>query len=73
MLKTEQNTVAMSKRVEKAARAILKSRGVHSFFEHGQWWVQRGGKIWSVVDADGGKSVDGFDLELINDDDEELL
>ena len=65
MLKTEQNTVAMGKRVAKAARAILGSRGIHSFFEHGQWWVQRGCKIWSVVDAEGGNSVDGFDLEEI--------
>lgn len=34
-------------------------------FEHGQWWMVLGwsGKIFSVIDAVGGDSIDGFAFE----------
>lgn len=36
-------------------------------FEHGQLWITHiDGKIWSVVDAVGGNSVDGFDFEEVS-------
>ena len=71
MLNTERNTPAMGKRVAKAARKLLGVRkGVNVHFEHGQWWVSiAGGRLdgaqYSVVDAEGPDTVDGFDLEMI--------
>lgn len=67
MLKTETNTYAMQKRVLSAARKILKRRILQADFEHGQWWITNvaTGAQWSVVDAEGGHSVDGFDLEQV--------
>lgn len=41
-------------------------------FEHGQWWVTCNcGAAWSVVDAEGGPAVDGFDFEQVSDGDED--
>jgi len=67
MLKTEQSTRAMGRRVEKAARKYFHQRnGVSSFFEHGQWWIElRDGAQYSVVDAEGGPAIDGFDFEQV--------
>lgn len=75
-LKTETNTVAMERRVMSAARAIqwkLKRPKLSIDFEHGQWWVTdlKTGAQWSVVDAEGGNSVDGFDFEQVTDGDEQ--
>jgi hypothetical protein len=66
-LKTEQNTAGMETRILRAARAILRRRNLSAFFEHGQWWIEHRptGAQWSVVDAEGGAAVDGFDLEQI--------
>jgi hypothetical protein len=71
MLKTERNTPAMGKRIATAARKILGIRkGINVDFEHGQWWVSViGGRLdgaqYSVVDAEGPNTVDGFDLEMV--------
>jgi Na+-translocating ferredoxin:NAD+ oxidoreductase RnfG subunit len=75
MLKTERNTPGMGKRVERAFRRWHHS--VHGFhptrvqvdFEHGQWWASNPltGASWSVVDAEGGDSVDGFSFEPVSD------
>lgn len=67
MLKTETNSRAMERRIRSAARAILGHRRLQADFEHGQWWVTdlRSGAQWSVVDASGGGSVDGFDFEQV--------
>jgi hypothetical protein len=45
------------------------------FFEHGQLWIghQFSGASWSVVDAEGGPSVNGFDFEQIDTGDESYL
>jgi hypothetical protein len=43
-------------------------RGSYDYvFEHGQLWILHlpTGAIWSVVDAEGGPSVNGFDFEVI--------
>jgi hypothetical protein len=40
--------------------------GYTTHYEHGQLWiVSKTGAIWSVVDAEGPWSVDGFDFELV--------
>src|SRR4030095_1138855 len=77
MLKTEKNTKAMEQRILRAARKTVrfpprKGRLVANF-EHGQWWVTQPltGAQWSVVDAEGGHSVDGFDFEQVTEGDDE--
>ena len=53
-----------------AAQEALPGRRLQVDFEHGQWWVtdvDKGGQ-WSVVDAVGGSSVDGFDFERVTED-----
>lgn len=39
-----------------------------SHFEHGQWWITHPptGASWSVVDAEGPGTVDGYDFEQIS-------
>lgn len=72
MLKTERNTKTMEKRVLKMARKMLGTRNVSAFFEHGNWWVSnlKTGAQYSVVDAEGPNTIDGFDLEQVTDGDE---
>lgn len=67
MLKTETNTPTMERRILKAARASIRRRNLTAWFEHGQWWIEHlpTGAQWSVVDAEGGPAVDGFDFEQI--------
>lgn len=71
MLKTEQNTRTVERRVLRAFRVIYGTRRgrLQADFEHGQWWITdlRSGGQWSVVDASGGRSVDGFDFEQVTD------
>lgn len=71
MLKTE-NPKTSERRILRAARAILGRRPLSAFYEHGQWWIEDRdtGAQWSVVDAEGGRSVDGFDFEQVTDGDE---
>jgi hypothetical protein len=73
-LKTEQNTATMEKRISKAAHVALgiPSRHICADFEHGQWWITnlRSGAQWSVVDAEGGLAVDGFDFEQVTEGDQ---
>jgi hypothetical protein len=72
MLNAERNTKSMEKRVLKMARKMLGTRNVSAFFEHGQWLVfnLKTGAQYSVVDAEGPNTIDGFDLEQISDGDE---
>lgn len=65
-LKTETNTTEMWRRVLSAARAHLGLHNLHADFEHGQWWITaRSGAQWSVVDAEGPGTTDGFDFEQV--------
>lgn len=69
------NTLAMAERVRAAFDAWDDVDGAHDpdvFFEHEQWWVQCWGcgATWSVVDAAGPGSVDGFGFEQIDEGDE---
>lgn len=79
-LKTETNTPAMGKRIMRAFNERFVGpesrhhRGpwprLHHYsanFEHGQWWVTDlyNGAQWSVVDAEGGSAIDGFDFEQV--------
>jgi hypothetical protein len=73
-LKTETNTQSMERRILKAAGERLgHRRDLSADFEHGQWWItnRRTGAQWSVVDAEGGPSVDGFDFEQVTQGDED--
>lgn len=73
MLKTEQNTPKMREKVLTAARKYFrKNKGINAFFEHGQWWVGLdNGAQYSVVDAEGGPAVNGFDFEMVTEPDED--
>jgi hypothetical protein len=79
MLKTERNTKTMEKHIKAAARKTIHcirdgGYNFNSVFEHGQWWViaSPGVKdeftdyeefIYSVQDAEGPGTVDGFFFE----------
>lgn len=74
-LKTEINTPEMDERVEAAAHAYFAGREydyLSTYYEHGQWWLtfvptnpDADDELYSVVDAEGGDSVDGFGFELV--------
>lgn len=75
-LKTEIDTPEMEARIE-AAFAVSdycppegSDYGFALTFDHGQWWVESEGEdgtvIYSVVDAAGGRSIDGFDFEALS-------
>lgn len=69
-LKTETNTSTMRARIMRAFRAhfnLGQQHGPACHFEHGQWWVVNTitGAQWSVVDAEGPGSTDGFDFEQV--------
>lgn len=72
MLKTEQNTQAMHKRVRSAASKHFGRKRFSADFEHGQWWITilGSGAQYSVVDADGPGTVDGFDFEQVTEGEE---
>jgi hypothetical protein len=66
MLKTETYTQSMGKRVASAARVYFHTRTVYPFFEHGQWWIElKDGSQYSVNDAEGGGSVNGFCFDMV--------
>ena len=69
-LKTETCTPAMGQRIRDAfmvAKPFASGDDFTVEFEHGQWWVcmLESGHNFSVVDATGGNSVDGFDFEEV--------
>lgn len=70
MLRTEQNTVSMSRRVRAAAfEAGLGHIGdLQTDFEHGQWWItnRRTGDQYSACDASGPGSFNGFCFEQVS-------
>ena len=74
MLNCEKNTTTMERRVRSAARkaGIVTSRNASTIFEHGQWWIEnvRTGAQWSVSDAEGPNTFDGFDFEQVTHGDE---
>jgi len=64
------NTTTIDRRIRSAARKRFHYRtGIQTFFEHGQWWLvinrPNFSRSYSVVDAEGPGSIDGFDFELI--------
>ncbi len=77
-LKTETFNFAMQTRVCDAFKASktyyhLDVHHIHAVYEHCQWWIiatlNEGSEpdqiTYSVDDAEGGDSVDGFDFEEI--------
>lgn len=75
-LRTEQNTPAMERRIMAAAIRFFHFPGPHHHiqvdFEHGHWWATCTdcGAQWSVVDAEGPGSFDGFSFERVSEGDE---
>ena len=68
MLKCETNTPQMAGRILSASYKFFKGAGVFDvYFEHGQWWLFEisSDRTFSVVDAEGGNSVNGFDFEEV--------
>lgn len=60
-------------KVKEAASQILGVPGeyISTTFEHGNWWVTLpNGAVYDVVDAEGGSSVNGFDLEMVTEPEE---
>jgi hypothetical protein len=56
----------MGATVLRAAKKHLKTRRAESHFEHGQWWITcPSGAIYSVCDAEGLGTTDGFDFEEV--------
>ncbi|HYZ41274.1 MAG TPA: hypothetical protein VE687_11715 [Stellaceae bacterium] len=73
-LKTETNTPEMEKRILAAFAVSGKPQADEATadFEHGQWWITTpDGAQYSVVDAEGGQAIDGFDFELVTEEGEE--
>lgn len=69
-LKTETNTARMESRIVAAFEAWASGMTFEAHFEHGQWWVlaedcDGESRTFSVVDASGGGSVDGFSFEEV--------
>lgn len=72
---------AIDKRIQAAAKAYFpKAERIDTFFEHGHWWARvemgsdRANELafgredaptFDVVDAEGGRSIDGFDFEAL--------
>ena len=75
LLDCERNTPEMADRVLAAACAALNmgSDEAQVDFEHGQWWVTKlaTGRQWSVCDAEGPGTCDGFCFEVVSEGDEE--
>lgn len=66
-----------SKRTEQKIRGAFgrlfhRRRRLQTNFEHGQWWItdQQTGAQWSVVDATGPGSDNGFSFEQVSPEDE---
>jgi hypothetical protein len=72
-LKTEQNTFEMAKKIVVAANKHFKTRSMKAVFEHGQWWVYNTNSYaqYSVVDAEGPGTTNGFDFEMVTAGEEE--
>ncbi len=72
-LKTETHTLEMEKRVFDAFRASVGGVYPTPAFEHGQWWIidTDNGGMWSVCDATGPGTIDGFDFECVTEPDED--
>ena len=71
-LKSEQNTNVAREAILKASRARFGVRKIQADYEHGQWWITElgTGAQWSVCDASGPGSVQGFDFEQVTGPDE---
>ena len=71
MLKTE-NPKSSKKRIMAAARVVLGggargNGGCVVVYEHGQWWLihRMSGAQWSVADATGPGTSDGYGFEMV--------
>lgn len=76
MLKCEKNTPSMDKKVLRAAKKNfqgyqIEDNRIYTIFEHGHWWIrffdgiEERERTFSVIDAEGIGTVDGFDFEEV--------
>lgn len=66
-LKCETNTSEVCEEILKATRKHFhKRKGISAFFEHGQWYVSVIDKLYSVCDAEGSNTTDGFGFDEIS-------
>lgn len=75
MLNCEKNTPEMDAEVLTCFRAF-DTLNIHTeattVFEHGQWYITCPcGAQWSVNDASGPGTIDGFDFEQVSEGDED--
>ena len=79
MLKTEHDSPDMAERIAVAwdvsPVAVGHEEEPQVDYEHGQHWItcRPCGAQWSVVDAEGGPAIDGFDFEEVSDGDGSCL
>lgn len=78
-LRSEQDTPEVQGEVLEAFRQYVNRENlvglIDVFFEHGQWWARiqfdqeqfpdRDERTFSVVDAEGGPAINGFDFEEV--------
>lgn len=65
-LNTEINTETIRRKIIAAAHKHFSSAGNNAVFEHGRWWICRSnGAQYSVIDAEGAGTTDGFDFEMV--------
>jgi len=76
VLKSTIDSPSIDKKIMTAARLMFHQRnGLYTFFEHGHWWLRRETPrytyIYDVVDAEGYGTINGFDFELVQEDEED--
>lgn len=62
-LKSETNTPEVEDEIINAAKIFFNSDDIVTIFQDPQWYVKVNGQTYSVCDAEGGDSIDGFDFE----------
>ncbi len=76
MLKTEQNTKEIEKKILFGAKKAFpkknyKRETIYTIFEHGQWWIrfydiiEEKDRTFSVCDAEGIGTYNGFSFEEV--------
>lgn len=65
MLKCETNDPQMAMHAMRAGEKRFPDKVLDVVFEHGRWWLVCIDCTFSVCDAEGGNSIDGFDFEEV--------
>jgi hypothetical protein len=76
MLKSDKNNPTIEKKILTAAKKCfnnypIENKKIFSIFEHGHWWIrffdenEERDRTYSVIDAEGIGTYDGFDFEEV--------